>query len=105
MLDIYFIIKIVLAALGLSVAGMFLLRRISSDKTNGQSLKHNISLIRKEKLLIHTDKKLEKKRQRLLKKSRSFRNKSQSDLINKSKKLGISTGEMILASKIQMNLD
>lgn len=105
MFDVFLLMKIVISALGLIITGLFILRRISSDKTKGQTLKHNISLIRNEKLLIHTNKKLEKKRQRLLKKSRSFRNKSQNELINKSKKLGITTGEMILASKIQMNLD
>jgi hypothetical protein len=40
-----------------------------------------------------------------MKKSRSLSNKNQYELINKSRKLGISTGEMILASKIQMSLD
>lgn len=105
MFDVYFFIKISLALIALLTIGTFLIRRINSKRNSGKLLKHNISLIRNEKLLMHADKKLEKKRHSLMKKSRSLSNKNQHELINESRKLGISTGEMILASKIQMSLD
>lgn len=105
MFDVYFFIKLSVILVGLLTIGAFLIKRVHLKKKTGQTLKHNISLIRNEKLLIHTNKKLEKKRQSLVKKSRSLSNKNQNELINKSRKLGISTGEMILASKIQMSLD
>lgn len=103
--NIYFFIKVAVILIGLLTIGSIIIIRLRSKRKTGQTLKHNISLIRDERLLIHTDKKLEKKRQSLMKKSRSLSNKNQNELIHKSRKLGISTGEMILASKIQMSLD
>lgn len=105
MFDVYFFIKAAVILIGLLSIGSLVIIRFRSKRKSGQQLKHNIALIRNEKLLIHTDKKIEKKRQSLMKKSRSLSNKNQNELIHKSRKLGISTGEMILASKIQMSLE
>jgi hypothetical protein len=77
-------------------------RRKSKSKTDAQ-FKHNVGLLREEKLLIHTDKKLQKKRQQLLKKTKISEDVNNIQLMSKSKKLRMPAGEILLAAKIQMN--
>lgn len=100
-----FFIKAAIIISSLFVAAFFLFRKLRSKKKDAEKLKHNISLLREEKLLMHIDKKLEKKRQKLLKKSKVLTQADSSKIINKSKKLGVQTGEMLLASKIQMSCE
>jgi len=100
-----FFIKAAIIISALFVIALFVFRKLRSKKKAALQLKHNISLLREEKLLMHTDKKLEKKRQKLLKKSKVLTEADASKIINKSKKLGVQTGEMLLASKIQMSCE
>ena len=101
MFTILFFVKSALIVAAFLLAVIFVLRRKRSGKKDSDRLRHNISLLREEKLLIHTDKKLEKKRQKLLKKRKALTPADSGKLINRSKKLGVQTGEMLLASKIQ----
>ena len=85
-----------------AISFVFLRRKHSKDKIDAR-LKRNIGLLREEKLLMHTDKKLEKKRQQLLKKAKNIDEENHQQLQNKSKKLKMPAGEILLAAKIQMN--
>lgn len=102
MLTELFIVKASLFLLALFTLSFLFYKRYGSDDKINAQLKHNISLLRQEKLLMHTDKKLQKKRHKLLKKMK-FSDVNQKQLLNKSKKLGIPAGEILLAAKIQMS--
>jgi uncharacterized protein with PIN domain len=78
-------------------------RRLRSKRNYKNEFKHNVSLLREEKLLIHTDKKIQKKRQKLIKKTILTEDSLNKQLMSKSKKLGVPAGELLLAAKIQMN--
>jgi hypothetical protein len=86
----------------LVISYLFFKRRKSNSKKDAQ-FKHNVGLLREEKLLIHTDKKLQKKRQQLLKKTKISEDVNHIQLMSKSKKLRMPAGEILLAAKIQMN--
>lgn len=103
MFTVLFFIKASAILLSLIVLGYVFLKRIKlKNKPDGQ-FKHNISLMRDEKLLMRSDKKLQRKRQQLLKKIKFNAEVDQKKLINKSKKLGVPAGEILLAAKIQMS--
>lgn len=86
----------------LVISYLFIKRRKSNSKINAQ-FKHNVGLLREEKLLIHTDKKLQKKRKQLLKKTKISEDVNNIQLMSKSRKLRMPAGEILLAAKIQMN--
>ncbi len=96
------IIKVFVAVVLLAAIGFFLFRRARSVRKTSSQFKHNIGLLREEKLLIHSDYKLQKKRQQLLRKTKHINDSDQKQLINKSKKLKLPAGEILLAAKIQM---
>jgi len=103
MLTELFVVKAVIILLALFTVSFLLYRKYrSGDKVNDQ-FKHNISLLRQEKLLIHADKKLQKRRYQLLKKAKFSGDVNQKQLISKSKKLGVPAGELLLAAKIKMS--
>jgi hypothetical protein len=103
MLTGLFIIKTAAIVLTLFGTGYFLFKRYKSKNKNEVQFKHNVSLLREEKLLIHIDKKQQRRRQRLIKKSKISDDVNQKQLMNKSKKLGVPVGELLLAAKIQMS--
>lgn len=103
MLTVLIVVKTAAVLLTLFVLCFFLYRRINSSNKHKNQFKHNVSLLREEKLLIHSDKKLQKKRQQLLKKIKFSEDVNQKQLLNKSKKLGMPAGEILLAARIQMN--
>lgn len=103
MFTVLVVVKVVAILLTLFVLSFLLYKRIKSNSKNKNQFKHNVSLLREEKLLIHTDKKLQKKRHKLLKKIKFSEDVNQKQLINKSKKLGVPAGEILLAAKIQMS--
>ncbi|MBK7229983.1 MAG: hypothetical protein IPH97_14195 [Ignavibacteriales bacterium] len=104
MFSVLFFIKAALILSALILVGILVFRKMRSKSKADEKFKHNIALLREEKLLIHCDKKLEKKRHNLLKKNKRLGDDT-AQLIIKSKKLGISTGEMLLASKIKMSCE
>lgn len=104
MFSVLFFVKAALILSALILLSILLFRKMRSKNKADEKFKHNIALLREEKLLIHADKKLEKKRQNLLKKNKRLSDDT-TQLITKSKKLGISTGEMLLASKIKMSCE
>jgi hypothetical protein len=98
------ILKSITIFLLLMSISFFVIKKFRLKKKSNSQFKHNISLLRNEKLLIHSDKKTEKKRQRLLKKTINVSEDTNSkQLISKSKKMGLSAGEILLASKIRMS--
>jgi hypothetical protein len=103
MLNDLFVIKVAAIVLALFGLGYFLLNRFKSNKSKDFHFKYNVTLLREEKLLIHTDKKIQNRRKQLLKKIKNSEYVNQKQLINKSKKLGVPLGEILLAAKIQMN--
>lgn len=105
MFSVIFFIKATLILSALVLLSILVFRKMQSKKKAAEKFKHNIALLREEKLLIHTDKKLEKKRQKLLKRTKDITDENSTLLINRSKKLGVPTGELLLASKIQMTCD
>ena len=98
-----FIIKAAAVLLTFSVLGYLLFKRFKSNKNKEAQFKHNVSLLREEKLLIQIDKKQQKRRQRLITKSKISDDLNQKQLMNKSKKMGVPVGELLLAAKIQMS--
>lgn len=96
------IIKIAAIVLLLLVIAYLFFKRNGSKSKIDLQFKHNVGLLREEKLLIHSDKKLQKKRQQLLKKTKCIDDANHKQLINKSKKLRMPAGEILLAAKIQM---
>jgi len=103
MLTGLFVIKAAAVVLAFSGLGYFLFKRFKSNKNKDARFKHNVSLLREEKLLIQIDKKQQKRRQRLITKSKISDDLNQKQLMNKSKKLGVPAGEILLAAKIQMS--
>jgi uncharacterized membrane protein YhiD involved in acid resistance len=97
-----FLIKIASIVILLIIISYLLFRRLRSKSKADAQFKHNVTLLREEKLLIHTDKKLQKKRQQLLKKTKISEDINHKELMNKSKKLRMPAGELLLAAKIQM---
>jgi hypothetical protein len=97
-----FLIKMAVIVFLLLIISYLLFRRLRSKGKAERQFKHNIGLLRSEKLLIHSDKKLKKKRQHLLKKTKPGEDVNQKQLMNKSKKLRMPAGEILLAAKIQM---
>jgi uncharacterized protein with PIN domain len=103
MLTGLFVIKAAAILLILMLTGILFYKKSRSNDKMNSKFKHNVSLLREEKLLMHTDKKLQKRRQQLLKKTTKIsKDVSQKQLISKSKKLGLPAGEILLAAKIQM---
>lgn len=96
------IIKSAAIIILLIVISYLFYRRSGSRGKIDSNFKHNVGLLREEKLLIHSDKKLQKKRQQLLKKIKRIDDANQEQLITKSKKLKMPAGEVLLAAKIQM---
>jgi hypothetical protein len=104
MFSVLFFAKAALILSALILLSILFFRKMRSKKKVDEQFKHNIALLREERLLIHADKKLEKKRHNLLKKNTRLSDDT-TQLITKSKKLGIPTGEMLLASKIKMSCE
>lgn len=102
MLSGLLIIKIAAIVIVLFTLSFLFYKRSNSKKKQSAQFRHNIGLLREEKLLMYTDKKIEKKRQKLLKIKISDED-NHKKLLYKSKKLGVSAGEIILAAKIQMS--
>ena len=98
-----FFLKCLVIGLMTIAIGILLFKRIRSNKKVKTQLKHNISLLREEKLLMHSSKKLQKKRQQLLKRNSISEYIDAKQLISKSRKLGLPAGEILLAAKIRMN--
>jgi maltose-binding protein MalE len=97
-----FLIKMAAIVILLIVISYLLFRRLRSKSKADAQFKHNVGLLRSEKLLIHIDKKQQKKRQQLIKKAKIFEDVNQVQLMIKSKKLRMPAGEILLAAKIQM---
>lgn len=97
-----FVIKAAAILILLVVISFVIFRRNRSKDKYDLQFKRNVGLLREEKLLIHTDKKLQKKRQQLLNKTKRVDDTNQKQLMNKSKKLKMPAGEILLAAKIQM---
>ena len=98
-----FFVKASAVLITLFVIGYLFFRRCKSNSKIDAQFKHNVGLLREEKLLIHTDKKSQKKRQQLLKKTKISEDVNHVQLMSKSKKLRMPAGEILLAAKIQMN--
>jgi hypothetical protein len=96
------LIKLAAIIILLIIISYLLFRRVRSKSKTEEHLKHNIGLLRSEKLLIHNDKKSQKKRQQLLKKTKISEGVTQKQLMSKSKKLKMPAGEILLAEKILM---
>lgn len=97
-----FLIKMAVIVFLLLIISYLLFRRLRSKSKAEAQFKHNIGLLRSEKLLIHSDKKQKKKRQHLLRKTILDEDVNQKQLMKKSKKLRMPAGEILLAAKIQM---
>ncbi|HMN22876.1 MAG: hypothetical protein IT276_13995 [Ignavibacteriaceae bacterium] len=97
-----FVIKAAAILILLGVISFVIFRRNRSKGKIDLQFKRNVGLLREEKLLIYTDKRLQKKRQQLLKKAKRIDDTNQKQLMNKSKKLKMPAGEILLAAKIQM---
>jgi len=102
MLSGLLIIKVAAIVIVLFTLSFLFYKRLNSKKKQNAQFRHNIGLLREEKLLMHTNKKVEKKRQKLLK-TKISDEVNHKQLINKSKKLGLPAGEILLAAKIQMS--
>lgn len=102
MLSGLLIIKVAAIVIVLFTLSFLFYKRFNSKKKQSAQFRHNIGLLREEKLLMHTNKKVEKKRQKLLKLKISDE-VNHKQLMNKSKKLGLPAGELLLAVKIQMS--
>ena len=100
MISVLLLTKISAVLFMLVISCVIFYKRQKSVMVNQDRFKHNISLLREEKLLFHSDNKLQKRRYRLIN-SRMLPVEDQKLLAAKSKKLGLSTGELILASKIR----
>jgi len=98
-----FIIKMAAIVILLIIISYLLFRRLRSKSKEEAQFKHNVGLLRSEKLLFHADKKQQKKRQQLLKKTKISEEVNQKQLMNKSKKLKVPAGEILLAAKILMS--
>lgn len=98
-----FIIKMATIVILLIVISYLLFRRLRSKSKEEAQFKHNVGLLRSEKLLFHADKKQQKKRQQLIKKTKLSEDVNHSQLMSESKKLKMPAGEILLAAKIQMN--
>ena len=102
MLTGLFIFKMSAIVILLIIISYLLFRRFQSKSKVDAQFKHNVGLLRAEKLLIHCDKKQQKKRQQLLKKTKIPENVNHTELMNKSRKLRMPAGEILLAAKILM---
>ena len=97
-----FILKLSAIVILLIIISYLLFRRLQSKSKADARFKHNVRLLRAEKLLIHSDKKQQKKRQQLLKKTKISEDVNHKELMNKSRKLRMPAGEILLAAKILM---
>lgn len=103
MVTSFFIVKILIISLSSVAFIVYVFKKYRPKNKTNLNLKHNISLLRTEKLIINSDKKLEKKRQKLLNRIKSSDKENQKELIQKARKLGLPAGEILLAVKIQMS--
>ena len=78
-------------------------KRNYSPKKQFGEFKNNVSLLRTEKLGSYNDLKLQNKRRKIIINVGIDEENLNSLFAKKAKKLGISTGDFILASKIQSN--
>lgn len=97
------IYKAVIVLLVLIYASYLLISKSKNKKKSIQLLKKNVSLLRQEKLITNSDLKLQKKRRRILKQLKNIDVINSPKWLKKSKKMGLTTGEMILAAKIKVN--
>lgn len=97
------LVKISIIAISIIALAFFLFKRYRSKDKANLKLKHNVQLLRTEKLLAHSDKKLEKKRQHLIKKIKVSDEGNQKKIIQKAKRMGLPAGEILLAIKIHMS--
>lgn len=95
--------KISIIAISIFALAFFLFKRYKSKDKANLKLKQNVQLLRTERLLIHSDKKLEKKRQHLIKKIKVSDEGNQKKIIQKARKMGLPAGEILLAVKIHMS--
>jgi len=102
MLTGLFLFKVSAIVILLIIISYLLFRRLKSKSKADAQFKHNVGLLRAEKLLIHSDKKQQKKRQQLLKKTKISEDVNHKELLNKSRKLRMPAGEILLAAKILM---
>lgn len=95
----YFAIVTALVGIGFTL----FYRRLNHNSTHElEDLKHNITLLRDEKLGSYLNLKLQNKRRKILNNA-EHRNEDLNLLYTqKAKKLGVSTGDFLLASKIHM---
>jgi hypothetical protein len=97
-----FLFKMSAIVILLIIISYLLFRRLKSKNKADAQFKHNVGLLRSEKLLIHSDKKQQKKRQQLLRKTKISEDVNHKELMNKSRKLRMPAGEILLAAKILM---
>lgn len=97
------LVKISIIAISIIALAFFLFKRYRSKDKANLKLKHNVQLLRTEKLLAHSDKKLEKKRQHLIRKIKVSDEGNQKKIIQKAKRMGLPAGEILLAIKIHMS--
>lgn len=103
MLTSFYIIKISIISLSFIAFIVYLFKKYRPKNKENSNLRHNILLLRNEKLLTNSDRKLEKKRQKLLNKIKVSDKENQKELIQRARKLGLPAGEILLAVKIQMS--
>ncbi len=82
----------------------WLRKKMKRQRTPISSLKANIALLRKEKILVPQNGELKKKRRNLVSKTKSLGHSSSHSIPGKARKLGVPSGELILAAKIQNGL-
>ncbi|NWF88860.1 MAG: hypothetical protein HXY50_05280 [Ignavibacteriaceae bacterium] len=92
---------LILFSVVISVAMVFTYKKKSKTKKKLADFKYNVSLLRSEKLGSYNDIKLQVQRKKLLNRIPSENENLKMLFTKKAKKLGIGTGELILAAKIQ----
>ena len=100
--SIYFQIAVTTTAIGFIIYLFAKNRKIIKKET--MDFRQNVSLLRAEKLGTYNDVKLQEKRRKVLKNLNMEEDTVNLMFSKKAKKLGISTGDILLASKIQSSI-
>ena len=79
----------------------WLKKKFVHQKVAVPSLKSNIAMLRKEKILLPQNVELKKRRRNLVKMTKSIEKINPKILSGKARKLGVTSGELMLAAKIQ----
>lgn len=97
------LIKLTILLLSIIYLGYLIYWNYQKKYKKNIQLKKNIALLREEKLLIIPGNNLRKRRYKLLKKIKLSEFSDNYSLLKKSKKLGLTAGELQLALKIKSN--